>query len=84
VIGITRMHMEEDAGKLIHDDRDPVSYVDLNRTGTPLLEIVSEPDMRSPEEAYAYLKNFMLFSAILISVTAICRREVFAVTLISH
>ncbi|AGF77680.1 glutamyl-tRNA(Gln) and/or aspartyl-tRNA(Asn) amidotransferase, B subunit [Desulfocapsa sulfexigens DSM 10523] len=57
VIGITRMHMEEDAGKLIHDDREPVSYVDLNRTGTPLLEIVSEPDMRSPEEAYAYLKK---------------------------
>ncbi len=56
-IGITRMHMEEDAGKLIHDENDPVSYVDLNRTGTPLLEIVSEPDMRSPEEAYAYLKK---------------------------
>lgn len=56
-IGITRMHMEEDAGKLIHDEREPVSYVDLNRTGTPLLEIVSEPDMRSPEEAYAYLKK---------------------------
>jgi len=57
VIGITRMHMEEDAGKLIHDDRESVSYVDLNRTGTPLLEIVSEPDMRSPDEAYAYLKK---------------------------
>lgn len=56
-IGITRMHMEEDAGKLMHDEREPVSYVDLNRTGTPLLEIVSEPDMRSPEEAYAYLKK---------------------------
>ncbi len=56
-IGITRMHMEEDAGKLIHDEREPKSYVDLNRTGTPLLEIVSEPDMRSPEEAYAYLKK---------------------------
>jgi aspartyl-tRNA(Asn)/glutamyl-tRNA(Gln) amidotransferase subunit B len=56
-IGITRMHMEEDAGKLIHDDREPNSYVDLNRTGTPLLEIVSEPDMRSPAEAYAYLKK---------------------------
>ncbi len=56
-IGITRMHMEEDAGKLIHDDHEPVSYVDLNRTGTPLLEIVSEPDMRSPQEAYAYLKK---------------------------
>lgn len=56
-IGITRMHMEEDAGKLVHDDREPVSYVDLNRTGTPLLEIVSEPDMRSPQEATAYLKK---------------------------
>lgn len=56
-IGITRMHMEEDAGKLIHDEREPISYVDLNRTGTPLLEIVSEPEMRSPEEAYAYLKK---------------------------
>ncbi len=56
-IGITRMHMEEDAGKLVHDDVEPVSHVDLNRTGTPLLEIVSEPDMRSPEEAYAYLKK---------------------------
>lgn len=56
-IGITRMHMEEDAGKLIHDEHEPNSYVDLNRTGTPLLEIVSEPDMRSPEEAYAYLKK---------------------------
>lgn len=56
-IGITRMHMEEDAGKLIHDEIEPVSYVDLNRTGTPLLEIVSEPDMRSPAEAYGYLKK---------------------------
>jgi len=43
--------------KLIHDDREPVSYVDLNRTGTPLLEIVSEPDLRSPEEAAAYLRK---------------------------
>ncbi len=54
-IGITRAHMEEDAGKLIHDERAPFSYVDLNRTGTPLLEIVSEPDLRTPEEAYTYL-----------------------------
>jgi aspartyl-tRNA(Asn)/glutamyl-tRNA(Gln) amidotransferase subunit B len=57
VIGITRIHMEEDAGKLLHDEHAPVSYVDLNRTGTPLLEIVSEPDIRSPEEAVAYLKK---------------------------
>lgn len=56
-IGITRIHMEEDAGKLIHDEVEPVSHVDLNRTGTPLLEIVSEPDIRSPEEAAAYLKK---------------------------
>ncbi len=56
-IGITRIHMEEDAGKLIHDERKPVSYVDLNRTGVPLIEIVSEPDMRSPEEAAAYLRS---------------------------
>jgi aspartyl-tRNA(Asn)/glutamyl-tRNA(Gln) amidotransferase subunit B len=56
-IGITRIHMEEDAGKLIHDENNPVSYVDLNRTGVPLIEIVSEPDMRSPEEAADYLKR---------------------------
>ncbi|MBU1639833.1 MAG: Asp-tRNA(Asn)/Glu-tRNA(Gln) amidotransferase subunit GatB [Proteobacteria bacterium] len=56
-IGLTRIHMEEDAGKLIHDDREPKSYVDLNRACTPLLEIVSEPDIRSPQEAAAYLKK---------------------------
>ncbi len=56
-IGLTRIHMEEDAGKLIHDPDRPVSRVDLNRTGTPLLEIVSEPDIRSPEEAGAYLRQ---------------------------
>jgi aspartyl-tRNA(Asn)/glutamyl-tRNA(Gln) amidotransferase subunit B len=56
-IGITRIHMEEDAGKLIHDVHKPLSYVDLNRTGVPLMEIVSEPDIRSPEEATAYLKK---------------------------
>jgi len=56
-IGITRIHMEEDAGKLIHEELGPLSYIDLNRTGTPLVEIVSEPDMRSPEEAVAYLKK---------------------------
>ena len=55
-IGITRIHMENDAGKNIHSATDNVSYVDLNRAGTPLVEIVSEPDMRSAEEAVAYLK----------------------------
>jgi len=57
-IGITRVHMEDDAGKSIHDgfrDSDRYSYIDLNRSGTPLIEIVSEPDMRSSDEAYAYL-----------------------------
>ncbi|WP_457570476.1 Asp-tRNA(Asn)/Glu-tRNA(Gln) amidotransferase subunit GatB [Desulfovulcanus sp.] len=55
-IGITRIHMEEDAGKSVHSAAENVSYVDLNRTGVPLIEIVSEPDIRSPEEAVAYLK----------------------------
>ena len=56
-IGITRIHMEEDAGKLLHDDHNSSSYVDLNRTGVPLIEIVSEPDIRGAEEAAAYLKG---------------------------
>lgn len=56
-IGITRIHMEEDAGKLMHDENNPSSYVDLNRTGVPLIEIVSEPDIRSAEEAGAYLRR---------------------------
>lgn len=56
-IGITRIHMEEDAGKSTHDPLRPVSLVDYNRTGVPLLEIVSEPDLRTPEEAGAYLRQ---------------------------
>jgi len=56
-IGITRIHMEEDAGKLGHDADRPFSRVDFNRTGVPLIEIVSEPDIRQPEEAGAYLKQ---------------------------
>ena len=56
-IGITRIHMEEDAGKLGHDPDRPVSMVDFNRTGVPLIEIVSEPDLRQPEETGAYLKQ---------------------------
>jgi len=55
-IGITRIHMEEDAGKNIHSAAENLSFVDLNRSSVPLIEIVSEPDMRSPEEAVAYLK----------------------------
>ena len=56
-IRIHRIHMEEDAGKLVHDPVRPFSRVDFNRTGVPLIEIVSEPDIRSPEEAGAYLRK---------------------------
>jgi aspartyl-tRNA(Asn)/glutamyl-tRNA(Gln) amidotransferase subunit B len=55
-IGVTRVHMEEDAGKSIHDRYSSVTAIDLNRAGVPLIEIVSEPDMRSSEEAGAYLR----------------------------
>jgi len=57
-VGITRVHLEEDAGKSSHEgfpDSDRKSYIDLNRSGVPLIEIVSEPDLRTPEEAYDYL-----------------------------
>ena len=56
-IGVTRAHLEEDAGKSLHDDFDGQSGIDLNRAGTPLLEIVSEPEINSPQEAVAYLKS---------------------------
>ena len=55
VIGIERLHLEQDAGKSLHDQHPQKSYVDLNRSGNPLMEIVSKPDMRSPEEAGAYV-----------------------------
>jgi aspartyl-tRNA(Asn)/glutamyl-tRNA(Gln) amidotransferase subunit B len=57
VIGITRAHLEEDAGKSLHEDFHGMTGIDLNRAGTPLLEVVSEPDMRSADEAVAYLKK---------------------------
>ena len=57
VIGITRAHLEEDAGKSLHEDFHGQSGIDLNRAGTPLLEIVSEPDLRSAKEAVAYMKK---------------------------
>jgi len=56
-VGITRVHMEEDAGKLLHGEFADYSLADYNRTGVPLIEIVSEPDLRSPEEAKAYLEK---------------------------
>lgn len=59
-VGIHEIHMEEDAGKLIHDDWDDCSLVDFNRSGVPLIEIVSEPDMRSAEEVIAYLEKLRM------------------------
>ncbi len=59
-IGIHEIHMEEDAGKLIHDEWEDVSLVDYNRSGVPLIEIVSEPDMRSAEEVIAYLEKLRM------------------------
>ncbi|WP_203075948.1 Asp-tRNA(Asn)/Glu-tRNA(Gln) amidotransferase subunit GatB [Falsiroseomonas ponticola] len=56
-IGITRLHLEQDAGKSLHDQHPAKSFIDLNRSGVALMEIVSEPDMRSPEEAGAYLSK---------------------------
>src|SRR5687767_9651238 len=56
-IGIERIHVEQDAGKLMHDQHPTMSYVDLNRSGVALMEIVSRPDMRSPEEAGAYIRK---------------------------
>ena len=60
IIGIHEIHMEEDAGKLVHDEWEDVSIVDYNRSGVPLIEIVSEPDMRSAEEVIAYLEKLRL------------------------
>jgi aspartyl-tRNA(Asn)/glutamyl-tRNA(Gln) amidotransferase subunit B len=57
IIGVTRAHLEEDAGKSLHEDFHGMTGIDLNRAGTPLLEIVSEPDMRSAKEAVAYMKK---------------------------
>jgi aspartyl-tRNA(Asn)/glutamyl-tRNA(Gln) amidotransferase subunit B len=56
-IGVERIHLEQDAGKMLHDQHPSFSYVDLNRTGIALMEIVSKPDMRSPEEAGAYVRK---------------------------
>ena len=57
IVGVTRAHLEEDAGKSLHEDFQGMTGIDLNRAGTPLLEIVSEPDMRSAKEAVAYMKK---------------------------
>jgi len=57
LIGVERIHLEQDAGKMLHDQHPSLSYVDLNRSGVALMEIVSKPDMRSPEEAGAYVRK---------------------------
>lgn len=59
-VRIHEIHMEEDAGKLIHDEKNNISYVDFNRSGVPLIEIVSEPDMQNAEEVIAYLEKLRL------------------------
>jgi aspartyl-tRNA(Asn)/glutamyl-tRNA(Gln) amidotransferase subunit B len=56
-IGVTRLHLEQDAGKSLHDQHPTKSFIDLNRSGVALMEIVSEPDIRTPEEAGAYLRK---------------------------
>ena len=61
-IRIHEMHMEEDAGKLIHDEWEDCSLVDYNRSGVPLIEIVSEPDMRSAQEVIAYLEQLRIMA----------------------
>jgi aspartyl-tRNA(Asn)/glutamyl-tRNA(Gln) amidotransferase subunit B len=69
-IGVTRLHLEEDAGKSLHDgfaDSSTRTYIDLNRCGTPLVEIVSEPDLRTPDEAFEYLtrlKEILLYTGV--------------------
>ncbi|MEF2907200.1 MAG: Asp-tRNA(Asn)/Glu-tRNA(Gln) amidotransferase subunit GatB, partial [Lachnospiraceae bacterium] len=60
IVRIHEIHMEEDAGKLVHDEWEDVSLVDYNRSGVPLIEIVSEPDMRSADEVIAYLEKLRL------------------------
>ena len=56
-VGIHEIHMEEDAGKLVHDEENDCSLIDYNRAGVPLIEIVSEPDMRTSEEVISYIEN---------------------------
>jgi len=60
IIGITRLHLEQDAGKSVHDQHPKKSYVDLNRSGCALMEIVSEPDISGPEEAAAYITKIRM------------------------
>ena len=63
-VGITRLHLEQDAGKSLHDQHPSLTYVDLNRAGVALMEIVSEPDIRSAEEAGAYLRKLRVDPAL--------------------
>jgi aspartyl-tRNA(Asn)/glutamyl-tRNA(Gln) amidotransferase subunit B len=80
VVNLTRAHLEEDAGKSLHEDFHGMTGIDLNRAGTPLLEIVSEPDMRSSAEAVAYAKPCTRWCAGSTSATATCRKARSAAT----
>ena len=79
-VRLTRIHMEEDTGKNIHDAHSDASLVDFNRCGVPLLEIVSEPDIRSAEEASAYLRSLRAISSTSRSATATWTRAASAAT----
>lgn len=74
-IGIHEIHMEEDAGKLIHDEWEDCTIVDYNRCGVPLIEIVSEPDMRSADEVIAYLEKLRMFCSIWGFLIVRCRKD---------
>ena len=73
-IGVERIHVEQDAGKLMHDQHPTMSYVDLNRSGVALMEIVSKPDMNSPAEAGAYLRKLARSCAMSARATAIWKK----------
>jgi aspartyl-tRNA(Asn)/glutamyl-tRNA(Gln) amidotransferase subunit B len=79
-VRLTRAHLEEDAGKSLHEDFHGMTGIDLNRAGTPLLEIVSEPDMRSCGEAVAYAQALHALVAGSASATATCRKAASAAT----
>ncbi len=82
IINIERIHLEQDAGKSIHDQDPKCSLIDLNRSGVPLMEIVSDPDMSSPFEVAEYVKKFALLCVLWVLLMAIWKRVICVVMLI--
>ena len=74
VVGIERLHLEQDAGKSIHDLSPDKTYVDLNRSGVALMEIVSKPDLRSPDEVNSYVKKLRTIMRYLVHVMETCKK----------